>query len=1151
MVRQAGLLRAKLSPPQPYRRTLVRTRVLAHLSEALEHRLTVVQAGAGYGKTTALASLWRELDGPPSLAPDGALGLATCRRHWLTLDSTDREPRQFLAYLAAALGEPAGMPASEWETATPTPWPVQADRLINALTATNPEPALLILDDFHLVAGDVDVLAITERLLTYLPPALHIVLATRQPIPFDTLPAWRARGEVLEVGVRDLAFTSDEVMALFEETYGAPLSAEEAATLTGLTEGWPIAVQLTWQSLRPAAGRPATGAPGEETDRPAGVRQLIDRGLGSSDVLFEYLAHELLERQPPEIVAFLLDTAVLRELTPGACVAVRQDESAAGLLTRVHELDLFTVSLGDGHYRYHHLFHDFLRLQAGRDPAAVRARHGCVASYFGDRGEAEEAVYHWLRAERFDEAGRAIETAAKGALAAGRLDAVSGWLDALPPAQLAASPGLQALLGDICRMQSRFDQALAWYAESERIYRARGDRAGVSRALHGQASVYLDTVRPVQAEGLLQEALRLSEGIADRESRARLLELLAENKLNIGKPGEAEALRAEAQSLREEGPAEDTLAARVKLRTGQLGQARGMLEAQMEAERRAARTGQLGPPRAHRETVLLLSLVAAFQGRAGAAFDLAGEGIELGQKLNSPFVSAVGQMRLGHALQLQAHLAAAVPPPARGVEAGWSERTAAGRDEAVARYRAAITVGDALDVRRTRAEAMWGLTRAYGFFATGEGGAADIKSAETAAREGMEIAEWAGDLWVYALTEMTLGASYVLAGQPADGLAALGHAAAAFRDCGDTLGRAAARMWEALGHTGARQQEAALGALHEALSLCATNSYDYLFTTPTLLGPPDPRRLIPLLLRGRTHRVHAAYVARLLALLHAPTVQAHAGYRLHVQTLGAFRVWRSDVEVTPREWQRDKARQLFQLFVTERGRWLQRDEVVERLWPSLTPDAAVRDFKVALNALNRAVEPAHSSDDPFAFVAREGAAYRLRPDADLWLDLNEFEARCEAGLRGQLAGPEAALTLQHLGEALHLYRGDYLPDAIYEDWATETRERMLTLYLRAADRLAAGLLDRGRLEEGLDVCAAILARDPCWERAYRLQMQAYAQLGNRPQALKVYQRCRSVLAEQLDVPPSPETVTLARTLSLHGASTARPARAEDPHRETL
>ena len=90
--------------------------------------------------------------------------------------------------------------------------------------------------------------------------------------------------------------------------------------------------------------------------------------------------------------------------------------------------------------------------------------------------------------------------------------------------------------------------------------------------------VYLDTVRPAQAEHLLQEALRLADGTPDRKARARLLDLMAENKLNLGKPADAEALRHDADVLRNEAPADDTLSARVKLRTGRLGQARQALE---------------------------------------------------------------------------------------------------------------------------------------------------------------------------------------------------------------------------------------------------------------------------------------------------------------------------------------------------------------------------------------------------------------------------------------------------------------------------------------------------------------------------------------------------------------------------------------------
>lgn len=1104
MVGQAALLRAKFSPPRPYRRVLVRPRVLACLRRSLDHRVTIVQAGAGYGKTTALASLWRELE------------RSGRRCFWLTLDHADREPRQFVAYLAGVFGLLLP-PGHEWNTDERGQPLTEADSLINALTGAElADPALLVLDDYHLVAGEPDVLAITERLLTYLPPALHVVLATRRPVPFAALPAWRARGEVLEVSGHDLAFTLDEVSALFAEG-DAALAPGDAARLTELTEGWPIALQLSLQSLQ--AG--SSGAGVREAD---GIRQLMPQEPASSGVLFDYLAHELLDRQTPEVRAFLLDTAVLRELTPGACAAVRADPQAADLLAHVHELDLFTVALGEDQYRYHHLFRDFLRLHAGQDSAGVRTRHARAGQYFEERGAWEEAVGHWLKAEQFDRAAHAIEAAAGSVLSAGRLDTVTAWIDALPAAQLADAPQLQALLGDICRLQSRFDEALGWYAEAERIFRTRGDPAGVRRTLHGQASVYLDTVRPAEAEGLLQEALRLSEGIADRQARARLLDLVAENKLNLGKPDEAEALRDEARRLREEGPGEDTLSARVKLRTGQLAQARAMLESRVEAERRAAQGGRMGPPRAHRETVLLLSLIASFQGRADAALDLATEGIALGERLNSPFVTAVGQMRLGHARQLQAHATAAIPPPERGHQAG--------RDAAIQGYRAAIELGDALDVRRTRAEAMWGLTRAYGFFRGSDGGSGDVRAAEAAAAEGMEIAAWAGDLWVGALTELTLGASYVLADQPAEGLPAILRATTAFRDCGDAFSRAAARTWEALAQAALRRWDAALGALHDALGVCAANAYDSLLTVPTLLGPPDPRRLIPLLLRLRTHREHGAYVGRLLALLSAPLVQVHPGYRLHVQTLGAFRTWRGDVEVTSREWQRDKARQLFQLFITERGRWLQRDEVVERLWPSLGRDAAMRDFKVALNALNKAVEPAHAPEDAFAYVAREGTAYRLRPEDDLWLDAAEFERRCEAGLRGPLAGPDSPETLGQLRSAMALYGGDYLPEALYEDWAAETRERLLTLYLRAADRLAAALIERGQYEEALNACQAILARDACWERAYRLMMQAYRAQGNRPQALRAYQRCVEVLREQLDVAPSPETVALSRVMDL-------------------
>jgi LuxR family transcriptional regulator, maltose regulon positive regulatory protein len=1045
MLRDDLLLRTRLTPPRPHRRVLPRPHLTARLRDALDARLTVVQAGTGYGKTTALAALKDE----------------AAHLFWLTLDESDRDPQQFLTYLIAAFRlrlpelpeAPLALLGELSNGGVAQPGQV-IDALLNALALRIDAPALLVLDDYHIVSASPEVSALVERFIAFLPADLRTVLSTRHPPAFGSLPTWRARGETLEIGRADLAFRLDEAAELFRETYGMNLAPDELLLLYDKTEGWPIALQLAGQASAAALKRSGAALR---------VFDLLAGGVGSSATLFEYLARELLDRQPPEIAAFLRDTAMLRELTPEACDAVRGVTGGSEeILKELRSLDLFVVSLGDDaapeeRYRYHHLFHDFLLAQWAGDSAGLRARRRRAAAYYGARGDGAEAISHWLAAQAYDEAADAIEAIGDDAVRAGRLNRLADWIDALPPHALAGRPRLQALLGDIYRLRNLYDRALAWYGQAEKTWRGRDDAAGISRALRGQASVYLDTVRPAQAESLLQEALRLSDGTPDREARARLLDLMAENKLNLGKPEEAETLRREAEMLRNEAPADDTLAARVKLRTGKLGQARQALSALAEAEGRAAKAapeGRAGPPRGHRETVLLLSLVEAFMGQGERSHALAREGIALGERLESPFITAVGHMRLGHALQVSAGIGervspAPLPPPLR--RAG---RAAYG--EAISWYRSAIALGDRIAVRRTRTEAMWGLTRAYGY-------SGDLERAGQCAAEGIEIAVEAGDIWLVGLASLALGASTVLAGRSQVALESLTAALTAFRNCNDTFGRAATRLWMSLayldlgrdGDTGAMSHF--VTAADALLDLCEANGYDFLFAGPSLLGPPDERRLAPLLIEARARHVHPAYAQHLLGLMGMAEIKAHPGYRLTVQALGAFRVWRGGEEIAGREWQRDKARQLFQLLLAERGassggHWLQRDQIVERLWPQLAPEAAVRDFKVALNALNKALEPASTAASrAFFFVEREGTAYRLRPEADIWFDAAEFEALCERGLRADASGFADEDTLR---AALELYGGDYLPDALYEDWAAEPRERLLTLYLRAADRLA-------------------------------------------------------------------------------------------------
>ncbi|MBN1935335.1 MAG: transcriptional regulator [Anaerolineae bacterium] len=1077
------VVQTKIVPPRVQRRILVRPRLTRRLLESLDYRLTLVLAGTGYGKSTALAALTE----------------SGCALAWYHLDKQDADPLVFFSHLFASLRVVLPAIAAEplaglrgWKDGLALPWATFVDLLVNELAAAAQSPVLLVLDDAHVLRNAGDVLDALDRLVERAPAHVHTVLSTRHPPNLPSLVAWQAKGQVLEIRQRELAFTPAEIEALFGQHYDLALPADEIAQLAATTEGWVMALQLVWQGLR------------------SGAVTTISQALGKltlpTDPLFAYLAQEILAQQPAEVQDFLHLTAVLREMSAPLCDCLRQSDDSAAWLRYLLEGSFFVVDLGNGHVRYHHLFHEFLCHHL--DAMQARRAHLAAAACYRKLDDLDEALYHLLVAEAFGQAADLLNTLGQQMVRVGRLDTLSNWLNALPPTVLEENPRLLAYQGDIARLRSRFDEALGWYRQAEQRARLQSDWSAVGQALRGQARVYLDTVNPTQAESLLQEALRLSDGQQDRQARANLLELMAENRLNLGHPDQAEQFQSQARALREEGPGEAELSVRVLLRTGQHDQARRLLEERVQQEQQEP----VQRPRAHRETLLLFSLILAFRGEGEAAYRYAMQGIERGRALQSPFVTAVGYMRQGHAWLLRGDSAA---------------DAAARYDQACHCYREAIKWSDTLAVPRLKVEAYWGLCRAHGFV-----GALD--AAERAAGQAISLAEQAGDAWITALVRVSLGASYALVGKAAAAAEWLSQAWNAFHECGDSYGQAVTRLWQCLMWCGClpseRSPEAARlsAGLHDLLELVQQQQYDYLLTRQTLLGPADPRRLTPLLLLAREWGIGAGYAGRVLAQLGLNDLEFHPGYQLRVQTLGAFRVWRGDQEIAAGEWQRENARLLLQALLTRRAGLLEREQIVDLLWPDQPLGIALRDFKVALSTLFKVLEPNRQANAPSAYITREGSLYGLRPGADLWLDVEAFERAVAEGDRAWDTAPETALAAYR--RAIELYQGDYLQEHAYLEWCRDERERLLALYLRAADRLAHALIERGFWSEAVPVCEALLARDNCWEKAYRLLMLAYAQTGNRAQALRTYQRCVERLRDELDIAPSPEIEQLYASL---------------------
>ncbi len=241
------------------------------------------------------------------------------------------------------------------------------------------------------------------------------------------------------------------------------------------------------------------------------------------------------------------------------------------------------------------------------------------------------------------------------------------------------------------------------------------------------------------------------------------------------------------------------------------------------------------------------------------------------------------------------------------------------------------------------------------------------------------------------------------------------------------------------------------------------------------------------------------------------------GWGAIVHTLGSFEVWVEGHKLSSKDWGRDKSVQLFQFFLMARNRKaLHKEQIVDKLWEDDLDD---QGFKVALHGINKALEPSRKSHADTKYFQRIGQTYQL-DTSEIWVDAFVFEELISEANKSWTTDKPLAISLYR--QALRLHKGPFLPDRVYEDWSCDERERLQLMYLGAAITLAELLIKENPIET-IQLCQQALLVDVVWEDAYRLQMEAYFQKGNRPMAIKTYQVCEKVLYDELGIKPLPET----------------------------
>jgi DNA-binding SARP family transcriptional activator len=206
------------------------------------------------------------------------------------------------------------------------------------------------------------------------------------------------------------------------------------------------------------------------------------------------------------------------------------------------------------------------------------------------------------------------------------------------------------------------------------------------------------------------------------------------------------------------------------------------------------------------------------------------------------------------------------------------------------------------------------------------------------------------------------------------------------------------------------------------------------------------------------------------------------------------------------------------LLVVERDRPVTRDELAEELWLEDVPPAWEKAVMAVVSKLRAALRRAGLGDDA---LATSFGCYQLRLPADTWVDI---EAAADAVHRAETAlaagDPSAAYPWAYV--AYHVGRRPFLAG---EDgpWVRRTRLRLREIHLRALDCTVECAAANGELAEAIQAAEDALTVEPFRETTYQRLMRVHAAAGNRAEALRAYQRCRSVLAEELGVPPSAQT----------------------------
>lgn len=1067
------LIRTKILLPRRPTHLLTRPRLLGLFDDLLDHKLTLITAPAGYGKTSVLIDLAHQIE------------LPVC---WYTLDVLDQDPQRFVKYLIASIAQrfPNFGDESTAVLRSMTTISSDPDTLVQVVVSEACEHIrehfVLVLDDYHLVAGNETINHFVNRFVQRVDENFHLILASRTLLTLPDLPLMVARSQVGGLGFKELAFRADEIQQFMLLNNNLTIPEPVAEELVRETEGWItgllLSAQTMWQGM---------------VDR---VRVARVSGVG----LYDYLAQQVLDQQPAAIRDFLLQTSLLEEFDAGLCEAVLgPGKNWHGLIDDVLQRHLFVLPVENrGTWlRYHHLFRDFLQARLAQERQDERERIlRRLSDVHSEREEWEEAYAVGRRLNDVEATADLIDRAGTPLMKSGRLTTLAEWIDDLPAEVVASRPGLLSVRGDVAVMLGQVEQGMAWLNQAEAALRMAGDLPRLVRTL----------VRRTVAHRFLGQ---YQESLVDADEALTLAE--QDESLHSVRAG---ALRARGMGLYHMGRAnaaiewlERSLAAYIALcdeqsvallhmELGMTHMSTGRYDLAMEHNNRALiYWQQTSNPLRQAPLFNNLGMLHHLSGDYEQALTYLDQALSSAQKSGFARMKAVVFAGMG---DLYADLNAP--------KSAWNA------------YRQAHEIAREMDDRLLRYLALVeaALARLEG----------DLHQACQRLETAGQLVQQSGSSYEEGMWQLETGRLALAKGDAPGAAVSLEKSIRHFDEGGQRSEAARAHLLLAAAHHSAGERGAARNHLEQALMLAAKLESQHTLVVAgreakTLLDAMKANPTVGRQASGLLRRViqFERDIPVLRSRLRRQTsVVSHGPPRMAIQTLGRTQVTLGGKPITAVEWRWRKAvRDLFFLLLAHPAGFT-KEGVGVILWPDSSPVHLKLQFKNAIYRLRRAL-----GQDVILF---DENLYRFNRALD-----HEYDV--EVLLNKLSQAQTAADPVERMAayrEAVDLYHGPYLPEA-EGAWVWPERERLRQAYVEAVSELAEYHLRATEYEVALNYCRHALSKDPCLEEVHRQAIRAHAARGDRAAVVHQYERCRQALLEEVGIHPSPRTEALYETLT--------------------